>query len=74
MHIHTKTTPTSSHAPSNLAGHVCAMELELGPVSCEFGVLERADGSVHVTQGSTSVVAAVYGPAEVKPSKEKWDR
>lgn len=43
-------------------------------LKCEFGLLERADGSARILQGATSVLAAVYGPAEVKASREKWDR
>ena len=47
---------------------------ELRPLRCEFGVLERADGSARISQGATSVLAGVYGPAEVKASKERPDR
>ena len=46
----------------------------LRELSCELGVLERADGSARLVQGSTSVICAVYGPAEVKVSREKCDR
>ena len=48
--------------------------LELRALSCELGLLERADGSARVLQGDTSVLCAVYGPAEVKSSKEECDR
>ena len=44
------------------------------PLRCEFGVLERADGSARVSQGATSVLAVIYGPAEVKAGKERSDR
>ena len=47
---------------------------ELGALDCEFGLLARAHGSARVVQGTTSVLAAVYGPVEAKSSKEKWDR
>lgn len=40
----------------------------------ELGLLTRADGSARLVQGSTAVLCAVYGPAEVKISKEKCDR
>ncbi len=43
-------------------------------MDCELGVLQRADGSARVVQGGTSVLCAVYGPAEVKASKEQTDR
>lgn len=42
--------------------------------SCELGLLERADGSARLVQGETSVLCAVYGPAEVKVAKEQCDR
>lgn len=47
---------------------------ELSPVDCELGLLQRADGSARVVQGGTAVLCAVYGPAEVKASKEQADR
>ncbi|XP_075892770.1 exosome complex component RRP46 [Nelusetta ayraudi] len=44
----------------------------------EFGseqsFLSRPDGSASFIQGDTSVLAGVYGPAEVKVSKEIYDR
>ena len=46
----------------------------LREMRCELGLLERADGSARLTQGETSVLCAVYGPAEVKVSKEQCDR
>ena len=51
-----------------------ATGMELRPLSCELGVLERADGSARVVQGGTSVLCAIYGPAEVKVSKEDCDK
>ena len=47
---------------------------ELRALSYELGLLERADGSARVVQGATSVLCAVYGPAEVKISKEECDK
>ncbi|XP_019717111.1 exosome complex component RRP46 [Hippocampus comes] len=41
---------------------------------CEQNLLSRSDGSASFIQGNTSVLAAVYGPAEVKVSKEIYDR
>ena len=48
--------------------------VRLRPLSCDLGVLKRADGSARVVQGGTSVLCAVYGPAEVKASQELSDR
>lgn len=47
---------------------------QLRTLSVELGVLNRADGSVKYTQGDSSVLVAVYGPAEVKPKFERPDR
>ncbi|XP_010901343.2 exosome complex component RRP46 [Esox lucius] len=48
------------------------------PTLREFGseqnLLSRPDGSSSFVQGDTSVLAGVYGPAEVKVSKEIYDR
>ncbi|XP_035240169.1 exosome complex component RRP46 isoform X1 [Anguilla anguilla] len=41
---------------------------------CEQNLLSRPDGSSSFVQGDTSVLAGVYGPAEVKISKEIYDR
>ncbi|XP_055519661.1 exosome complex component RRP46 [Leucoraja erinacea] len=46
----------------------------LRPFCCEHGLLSRPDGSACFTQGDTTVLAAVYGPAEVKVSKEIFDK
>ena len=48
--------------------------VELRALSCELDLLERADGSARVLQGDTSVLCAIYGPAEVKVSKEDCDK
>ena len=48
--------------------------MRLRPLQCELGVLHRADGSARAVQGETAVLAAVYGPAEVKASQELCDR
>ena len=44
------------------------------PVSCKLRVLARPDGSASFTQGATTVIAAVYGPAEVRTHRELIDR
>ena len=46
----------------------------LREMSCELGLLVRADGSARLVQGDTSVLCAVYGPAEVKMGKEQCNR
>ena len=40
----------------------------------ELSLLERVDGSARLSHGDTSVLCAVYGPAEVKISKELCDK
>nr|CAD7448896.1 unnamed protein product [Timema bartmani] len=44
-------------------------ELHLRPLNCELNVLTRPDGSAMLTQGNTAVIAAMYGPVEVKLQK-----
>ncbi|XP_060113918.1 exosome complex component RRP46 isoform X2 [Heteronotia binoei] len=43
-------------------------------IVCEQGLLSRPDGSASWMQGETSVVVGVYGPTEVKVSKEIYDK
>uniref|UniRef100_A0A8D2L9B4 Exosome component 5 n=1 Tax=Varanus komodoensis TaxID=61221 RepID=A0A8D2L9B4_VARKO len=43
-------------------------------IVCEQGPLSRPDGSASWMQGDTSVLAGVYGPTEVKVSKEIYDK
>ncbi|XP_056334430.1 exosome complex component RRP46 [Danio aesculapii] len=55
------------------------MELEqscsvLREYGSEQSLLSRPDGSSTFVQGDTSILAGVYGPAEVKVSKEIYDR
>uniref|UniRef100_A0A8C2UKW9 Exosome complex component RRP46 n=2 Tax=Chinchilla lanigera TaxID=34839 RepID=A0A8C2UKW9_CHILA len=42
--------------------------------ACEQNLLSRPDGSAAFLQGDTSVLAGVYGPAEVKVSKEIFNK
>lgn len=42
--------------------------------ACEQNLLSRPDGSASFMQGDTSVLAGVYGPAEVKVSKEIFNK
>uniref|UniRef100_A0A8C7ILR9 Exosome complex component RRP46 n=2 Tax=Oncorhynchus TaxID=8016 RepID=A0A8C7ILR9_ONCKI len=54
---------------------VCASSSPtLREFGCEQNLLSRPDGSSSFVQGDTSVLAGVYGPAEVKVSKEIYDR
>ncbi|XP_072287339.1 exosome complex component RRP46 [Pyxicephalus adspersus] len=51
-----------------------AVERSLRMSGCELGLLSRPDGSANFLQGATSVLAGVYGPAEIKVSKEMHDK
>ena len=39
---------------------------ELRHIQCKLGVFSQADGSAYLEQGNTKVLAAVYGPHEVR--------
>lgn len=39
---------------------------ELREITCRLGVFEQADGSAYVEVGNTRVLAAIYGPHEVR--------
>jgi len=47
---------------------------QLRPMLCEQRVLSQPDGSATFSQGRTSVMAAVYGPTEVRFAREQADR
>ena len=42
---------------------------ELRRLQCKLGVFQQADGSAFLEQGNTKVLAAVYGPHDVRKSK-----
>ncbi|XP_029636511.1 exosome complex component RRP46 [Octopus sinensis] len=44
---------------------------QLRKMSCELSLLSRPDGSASLSCGDTSMMASVYGPAEVKIAKEQ---
>lgn len=44
---------------------------ELRRIQCRLGVFSQADGSAYLEQGNTKVLAAVYGPHEIRGSKSK---
>ena len=43
---------------------------ELRRIQCNMGVFGQADGSAYLEQGNTKVLAAVYGPHEVRGSNK----
>ncbi|CAH3174908.1 unnamed protein product [Porites evermanni] len=47
---------------------------ELRSMRCEQCLLNKTDGSASFSQGKTEVIAAAYGPAEVRSSKELIDK
>ncbi|XP_053330154.1 exosome complex component RRP46 [Spea bombifrons] len=49
-------------------------EPALREIGCEQSLLSRPDGSATFLQGDTSVLAGVYGPAEIKVSRELHDK
>ena len=46
---------------------------QLRPLSAEPDALSRADGSARFAHGTTEVIAAVYGPAEARRTREQID-
>lgn len=40
---------------------------ELRRIQCKLGVFSQPDGSAYLEQGNTKVLAAVYGPHQVRP-------
>ncbi|KAL0272769.1 UNVERIFIED_CONTAM: hypothetical protein PYX00_005617 [Menopon gallinae] len=48
--------------------------VQLKKMRCEFGYLSRPDGSAVFASGNSMVLAAVYGPCEVKPQKMMIDK
>jgi len=48
-------------------------EVALRPMTCELRMLKQPDGSATFRHGRTSVMAAVYGPVEVRMAKERAD-
>ena len=41
---------------------------ELRQIRCKLGVFSQPDGSAYIEMGNTKVLAAVYGPHQVKVS------
>ncbi|XP_039103053.1 exosome complex component RRP46 [Hyaena hyaena] len=61
---------TESGVESSPRGPGCSLR----HFACEQNLLSRPDGSASFLQGDTSVLAGVYGPAEVKVSKEIFNK
>lgn len=49
-------------------------ESQIREISCAQSVLSKPDGSSDFSQGDSSVMVGVYGPADVKQNKEILDR
>ena len=47
---------------------------QLRLLSSEVGILSQPDGSANLYHGDTSILAAVYGPTQVRINKEKIDK
>ncbi|XP_022090560.1 exosome complex component RRP46-like isoform X2 [Acanthaster planci] len=65
---------TSARIPQCMNSSDLDVDPELRAASSEQSLLSRPDGSATFTQGDTSVMAAVYGPADVRLNKEIIDR
>ncbi|XP_049988518.1 exosome complex component RRP46-like [Alexandromys fortis] len=61
---------TDTRTESSPRSPVCSLR----HFACEQNLLYRLDGSASFLQGDTSVLAGVYGPAEVKISKEIFNK
>uniref|UniRef100_A0A4X1SLK3 Exosome complex component RRP46 n=2 Tax=Sus scrofa TaxID=9823 RepID=A0A4X1SLK3_PIG len=69
MQTETKVRPESG-AESGPRSPSCTLR----HFACEQNLLSRPDGSASFLQGDTSVLAGVYGPAEVKVRKEIFNK
>eukprot|EP00794_Sanderia_malayensis_P020391 gene20391-22402_t len=58
----------------NTSSASCEIIAKSCSYECEQSVLSRADGSASFKQGNTEVLAAVYGPGEVRLNKEQIDK
>jgi exosome complex component RRP46 len=69
-------TENASNAAQNVlqSSAVNNTEACLRPMSCEQHNLCQPDGSASFHQGRTSMMAAIYGPTEVRMARERADR
>lgn len=83
MRIYSEDDPVPALAwtqSSTVQGHSASIPLtvatmiRLRGIECELGLLERADGSARLVQGGTAALCAVYGPADVRVSKEDCEQ
>lgn len=44
---------------------------EIRRINCRLGVFEQSDGSAYIEMGNTRVLAAVYGPHDIRGSRNK---
>ncbi|KAB0403102.1 hypothetical protein E2I00_009895, partial [Balaenoptera physalus] len=70
----TMQTETKIRAESGIESGPRGPSCSLRHFACEQNLLSRPDGSASFLQGDTSVLAGVYGPAEVKVSKEIFNK
>ncbi|KAM9047175.1 exosome complex component RRP46 isoform 1-T1 [Megaptera novaeangliae] len=70
----TMQTETKIRAESGIESGSRGPSCSLRHFACEQNLLSRPDGSASFLQGDTSVLAGVYGPAEVKVSKEIFNK
>ncbi|RHY17822.1 hypothetical protein DYB37_004271 [Aphanomyces astaci] len=68
MHVAKYLDDGTNKVTVNLSG---VQSKEIRPLSCEQGLLNRADGSARFSHGSTSVVASVNGPAAAKNRRQE---
>nr|XP_002722356.3 exosome complex component RRP46 [Oryctolagus cuniculus] len=64
----------NAHADTGTESRSRGPGCSLRHFACEQNLLSRPDGSASFLQGDTSVLAGVYGPAEVKVSKEIFNK
>lgn len=48
--------------------------VEIRPIGSSLSCLSNPDGSAVFTQGDTSVMAAIYGPGDIRPAKSLMDK
>ncbi|XP_008581518.1 PREDICTED: exosome complex component RRP46 [Galeopterus variegatus] len=71
---HTVYTDANMRAEPGIESSPRGPGCSLRHFACEQNLLSRPDGSASFLQGDTSVLAGVYGPAEVKVSKEIFNK
>mmetsp|Transcript_29832 Transcript_29832/g.62821 ORF Transcript_29832/g.62821 Transcript_29832/m.62821 type:complete len:254 (-) Transcript_29832:349-1110(-) len=67
-------TPMLEEAATSIVRADGRLPNQLRPLVVEPGALSRADGSARFSHDKTSIIAAVYGPCEVRRVRELADR